>query len=166
MDGFTLQSGPLPSSALSSCSCSSRGFTARPGSGGSAGGKCEETCAGFSRSARTRAARKDNPVSRHIKVLGWLDAPEVPMQVVGAEAQRGWPAMWAMVSVVGQVALGNQGSNFLGGQSVSGPDSTVAGHNAEQIVQKLLTTGYPLQLGQVIDHGLEYFFRRALAQDG
>jgi len=71
-----------------------------------------------------------------------------------------------MVAIVGQIALGHQSRNFLGRQPVPGPDSTVAGHDAQQIIQQLFPAGRPLPADQVIDHRLQNRFRRRLLQEG
>src|SRR5262249_58576494 len=95
-----------------------------------------------------------------------LDAPELSFQIVTAEEQGGWPAVRAVVGVVAEGALGDEGGDLLLRQRIAGAHSRVAGHPAQEIVEQNLTRRQAVLGHQGIDGVLQDLRGLAPAPDG
>src|SRR5262249_45565466 len=92
-------------------------------------------------------------------------APELSFQLLPAEEQGGGPAVGTVVRIRGQVALGEECLNLFRRQTIPRFHRRVAGHQAEQVVEKLFPVRRLLPGHEVIDDGQQNRPGRAVPQD-
>lgn len=92
--------------------------------------------------------------------------PKLPVEILPCEQQRRWPTVRAVVGIGRQMAQRHQLGDLLRCERVAGANGGVAGHQAHQVIQKLLACRQALAAGEVIDDGPQNFARRTLAEQG
>ena len=100
------------------------------------------------------------------EVIHSSHSPKLTFEIVAAEKQRRWPAVWTMMRIVGQLALLDERGHLFRRQAVTGADGGMAGHQAHQIVEKHFAARRAFLGNEVIDDGAEDRLRRATAKQG
>ena len=65
-----------------------------------------------------------------------LNSPKLPIEVMTAEEKGSGTAVRTVMGVVGQVPLLHESGHLLRREPVAGTDGSMAGHEAEEIVQE------------------------------
>jgi len=63
------------------------------------------------------------------------NSAELAIEIVSAKEQGGGPAVWAMVRVVGQLALSHQAADLFGSQTITRANGGMTCRQAQEIVE-------------------------------
>ncbi len=85
-------------------------------------------------------------------------ASELFVEVGFGEAEHGGTAVGTVVCIVDEMSLGEEGLNFVVGETLPGFDGGFAGHGMEEVVDKVAGFKFPIGVTQGFDEVFEELF--------